>query len=70
MKRIAANGSTLGDPIEVRAVVAALRERSLSESLHIGSVKGNIGHAESASVTMGLTKQPLNFFDAAQKLPR
>ena len=43
-------GTSLGDPIEVRALAAALgQERSKDRPLHIGSVKTNIGHLESAA---------------------
>ena len=49
----AANGSVLGDPIEIGAVATAmLTKRTSSETLSIGSVKANIGHTESASGIM------------------
>lgn len=50
-------GTSLGDPIEIEAVGAALGEgRSASQPLTIGSVKTNIGHLESASGVAGVIK--------------
>jgi thioester reductase-like protein len=50
-------GTRLGDPIEVRALLAALRPEGASDlPLHIGSVKTNIGHLESAAGIAGLIK--------------
>ncbi len=53
----AANGSPLGDAIEVKALSAAfgkhVRERGV---IPIGSVKSNMGHAEAASGMAQLTK--------------
>ena len=53
----AANGSSLGDPIEITALTKAFRQ--YTEDQHfcaIGSVKSNIGHPEAASGIAQLTK--------------
>ncbi|MEM7756775.1 MAG: SDR family NAD(P)-dependent oxidoreductase [Cyanobacteria bacterium P01_A01_bin.40] len=48
-------GTSLGDPIEIRALAGALgKERSLLNPLKIGSIKTNIGHLESAAGVAGL----------------
>lgn len=52
-------GTSLGDPIEVEALGAVLGEGRESP-LMIGSVKTNIGHAESASGVAGLIKTVLS----------
>ncbi len=50
-------GTPLGDPIEVRALAAALGTgRSPGERVAIGSVKTNIGHLEAAAGIAGLIK--------------
>ncbi|WIM94381.1 amino acid adenylation domain-containing protein [Actinoplanes oblitus] len=50
-------GTALGDPIEVSGLVRVLREQGERQSpCAIGSVKSNIGHAESAAGIAGLTK--------------
>ena len=55
MIEAAANGSTMGDPIEVGAVSGAmLGDRS--DELCVSSVKANVGHTESASGMVGLAK--------------
>jgi len=46
-------GTSLGDPIEVTALTRAYGTR---DTCAIGSVKSNIGHAESAAGIAGLTK--------------
>ncbi|MFG2822929.1 SDR family NAD(P)-dependent oxidoreductase [Kitasatospora sp. NPDC048365] len=53
-------GTSLGDPIELAAAWAALGpERRPGEPLHLGSVKSNIGHCESASGIAGVIKTVL-----------
>lgn len=53
-------GTSLGDPIEVRALASALKEgRPAHSKFWLGSVKTNIGHAESASGVAGVIKTVL-----------
>jgi acyl transferase domain-containing protein len=53
-------GTSLGDPIEVRALAAVLSEgRPPQSPFWLGSVKTNIGHAESASGVAGIIKTAL-----------
>ncbi|HEY4491075.1 MAG TPA: beta-ketoacyl synthase N-terminal-like domain-containing protein, partial [Acidobacteriota bacterium] len=53
----AANGSALGDPIELTALNAVFRKYTSDQQFcAIGSVKSNIGHAEAASGISQLTK--------------
>jgi amino acid adenylation domain-containing protein len=53
----AANGSALGDAIEFRALTRAFREFTPEQGFcALGSVKANMGHAESASGMAQLTK--------------
>ncbi len=50
-------GTSLGDPIEIKAVTESLgRGRSPENPLIIGSVKGNVGHLEGAAGISGLIK--------------
>lgn len=50
-------GGSLGDPIEVDALAAVMRDgRSDSETYFLGSVKTNIGHLEGAAGASGLCK--------------
>jgi acyl transferase domain-containing protein/SAM-dependent methyltransferase/acyl carrier protein len=49
-------GTALGDPIEARALAAVLEEVGSTSPVRIGSVKTNIGHAESAAGVAGLIK--------------
>ncbi|WP_188068931.1 SDR family NAD(P)-dependent oxidoreductase [Brevibacillus brevis] len=53
----AANGSLLGDPIELKALTNAFSKQTDDvQFCAIGSVKSNIGHAEAASGISQLTK--------------
>lgn len=53
-------GTKVGDPIEAAAITAALtRDRQSGSPLPIGSIKGNIGHTESAAGLAGLIKAVL-----------
>lgn len=53
-------GTSLGDPIEVDAAYAVLgKGRSADQPLRLGSVKSNIGHAESASGMASIIKMVL-----------
>src|SRR5690606_27552249 len=50
-------GTAVGDPIETRAIGAALGQpRGAGNPLPIGSVKSNLGHLEAASGVAGLIK--------------
>jgi acyl transferase domain-containing protein len=49
-------GTSLGDPIEVEAIAAALGRRNGGRPLPLGSVKANLGHPESAAGVAGLIK--------------
>ncbi|MDN3268137.1 SDR family NAD(P)-dependent oxidoreductase [Streptomyces sp. MA15] len=50
------SGTSLGDPIEVRALTRAFGARDQAGSCALGSVKANIGHLEPAAGIAGLTK--------------
>ncbi|MEI5033009.1 beta-ketoacyl synthase N-terminal-like domain-containing protein [Streptomyces sp. S1A(2023)] len=50
------SGTSLGDPIEVRALTRAFGPREQVGSCALGSVKANIGHLEPAAGIAGLTK--------------
>ncbi|MGW8066607.1 SDR family NAD(P)-dependent oxidoreductase [Streptomyces ziwulingensis] len=50
------SGTSLGDPIEVRALTRAFGAREQPGSCALGSVKANIGHLEPAACIAGLTK--------------
>eukprot|EP01052_Picozoa_sp_SAG31_P007896 SAG31_NODE_386_length_16407_cov_24.639686_1_plen_2149_part_00 len=59
-------GTSLGDPIEVDALAAVMRDgRSDSETYFLGSVKTNIGHLEGAAGASGLCKLVLSVQNAA-----
>ena len=47
-------GTPLGDPIEMEALMAAFRRPS--HPVFVGSVKGNLGHAEAAAGALGMAK--------------
>ncbi|AMP07573.1 type I polyketide synthase [Collimonas pratensis] len=53
-------GTPIGDPLEARAIGAALGQgRTAEQACVIGSVKANIGHLEAASGVAGLIKLAL-----------
>jgi len=52
-------GTSLGDPIEMSALGAALRDEERREKIAVGSVKTNLGHLESAAGIAGLIKTVL-----------
>ena len=52
-------GTPLGDPIEMRALGAVLKDERRTQRLAVGSVKTNIGHLESAAGIAGLIKTVL-----------
>lgn len=55
-------GTRVGDPIEISAFSRALnRDRPVNEPLFIGSVKSNIGHAETASGLASVIKVAMAF---------
>ena len=49
-------GTSLGDPIEMEALVAALGQKNDGSKLYVGSVKTNFGHLEAAAGVAGLLK--------------
>lgn len=53
-------GTSLGDPIELNAAWTVFgKDRKPGEPLHVGSIKSNIGHCESASGMAGIFKTVL-----------
>lgn len=57
----AANGSELGDPIEITALKSVFNKEQLSKQIILGAVKANIGHLEAASGISQLIKVLLQF---------
>ncbi|MCZ8519622.1 MULTISPECIES: SDR family NAD(P)-dependent oxidoreductase [Paenibacillus] len=56
-------GTSLGDPIEIEGLVKAFGSRTGDKQFcAIGSVKSNIGHAESAAGVIGLQKAALQLY--------
>jgi acyl transferase domain-containing protein len=49
-------GTSLGDPIEVRALANVYADRPRKERLLLGAIKTNIGHLESAAGLAGVAK--------------
>lgn len=54
-------GTALGDPIEVESLTRIFGG-DRRESCTLGSVKGNVGHADSAAGTVGLEKAALSLY--------
>ncbi|KUL87368.1 hypothetical protein ZTR_04649 [Talaromyces verruculosus] len=53
-------GTKVGDPIEAKAIAEALSsQREMKNPLLIGSIKGNVGHLESAAGVTGMLKSIL-----------
>ena len=53
-------GTAIGDPVEIAALGDVMSEgRGANRPLRVSSIKGNIGHAESASGAAGLIKAAL-----------
>ncbi|CAG8890482.1 unnamed protein product [Penicillium egyptiacum] len=52
-------GTQVGDPIEFDSIRKAFGGPARSEKLHVGSIKDNIGHTETASGVAGLLKTVL-----------
>ncbi|PCG95659.1 Acyl transferase/acyl hydrolase/lysophospholipase [Penicillium occitanis (nom. inval.)] len=53
-------GTKVGDPIEAKAIAEALSsQRQMENPLLIGSIKGNVGHLESAAGLTGMLKSIL-----------
>ena len=56
-------GTSLGDPIEIQGLVKAFRYHTKDRQFcSIGSIKSNIGHAESAAGISGLHKTALQLY--------
>jgi acyl transferase domain-containing protein len=49
-------GTQAGDPVEVASVRKVLGDANRTDQLYLGSVKGNIGHCETAAGIAGLLK--------------
>jgi len=49
-------GTPLGDPVEMGAIATALGRKAVDRTLYVGSLKANLGHAESAAGILGLIK--------------
>ena len=61
-------GTSLGDPIEIRALSHVFKNHKQSNPLIVGSVKTNIVHLEAASGISGLIKAALSIYH--QKIPK
>ncbi|KAI2700986.1 transcriptional regulator family: Helix-turn-helix [Penicillium roqueforti] len=61
-------GTQVGDPIELESLRKAFGNPLRSQSLHVGSIKGNIGHTETSSGVAGLLKTILML--QKQRIPK
>jgi hypothetical protein len=63
-------GTSLGDPIEYRALCELLRPVPPAKPVLLGSIKSNLGHLEAAAGVLGLIKVGMSFIDLTQALSR
>ena len=49
-------GTSVGDPIEIESIREVFGDSKRRNPLHIGSIKGNLGHCETAAGVAGLLK--------------
>ncbi|KAL8998311.1 MAG: hypothetical protein Q9169_002625 [Polycauliona sp. 2 TL-2023] len=49
-------GTPVGDPLEITSIREAFGGRDRETTLHVGSIKGNIGHCETAAGVAGFIK--------------
>ncbi|KAL8751877.1 MAG: hypothetical protein Q9199_006133, partial [Rusavskia elegans] len=52
-------GTQVGDPLEVASIREAFGGRDRKTPLHVGSIKGNVGHCETAAGVAGFIKATL-----------
>ena len=55
-------GTIVGDPVEYSALAEAYRPSGSGPIISLGSVKGNVGHANTAAGALGLAKAALSVF--------
>ena len=57
MKEAHGTGTPTGDPIEVRAIASVFQNtKDREQPVHLGSIKANIGHTETASGLASIIK--------------